>query len=149
MNVSDFRKSIKLSSKLFIEGKEFTIRQIVKFRFDDGSIYFKLFLNDGYVFADDSNENIYLLVKEVQTSFSLPFPEELYYDGKHFGFSYEAHAVAEEFWGEEIFKKGDAEKFSDYKANDGESYLSLGVRDDGEKLDFYGKIVIPNEVMIS
>lgn len=148
MDVLEFRKKIKPNTKLVIEGKEFIVRQVIKFRFDDGNIYFKLFLNDDYVFADDSNENIFILVKEVKTPFQLPFPEELDYDGKHFKFSYQDHAVAEEFWGEEIFKKGDSEKFWDYKADDG-SYLSLGINDNTkQKLDFYGKIIDSKKIEI-
>ena len=148
MDILEFRKKIKPNAKLVVDGKEFIVRQVIKFRLDDGSIYFKLFLSDDYVFADDSNENIFILVKEVKTPFQLPFPEELDFDGKHFKFSYQAHAVAEEFWGEEIFKKGDSERFWDYKAEDG-SYLSLGIIDKTkEKLDFYGKIIEINDVNI-
>ena len=113
----------------------------IKFRFDDGSFYIKLFLNDGYVFADDLNENMFLLVKEIKTTFKLPFPNELTFQNKQFKFLYNAHAVAEEIQGEEIFKKGDSERFWDYKAKDN-SYLSLGINDKtGGRLDFYGRII--------
>jgi hypothetical protein len=146
MNVSEFREKIKIDSKLIIGGNKLTVKQIVRFRLDDDTFYIKLFLNDGYVFADDLNENVFILVKEVKTIFSLPFPEELDYDEKHFKFCYEAHAIAEESWGEEIFKKDDSERFWDYKGPDN-SYLSLGINDNaGEKLDFYGKIVNNDEV---
>ncbi len=47
---------------------------------------------------------------------------------------------------EEIFKKGDGERFSDYKAKDN-SYLSLGIMDKTkERLDFYGKIIANDDV---
>lgn len=139
-----FREKIKLNVKLVIDGQKFIVRQVVRFPFDDGTFYIKLFLNNGYVFADDLNENIFILVKEVKTIFQLPFPEELDYDRKHFKFSYQAYAVAEEIWGEEIFKKGDSERFWDYKGPNN-SYLSLGINDNTkQKLDFYGKIV-PND----
>ena len=148
MDVLEFREKIKLDSRLEIDGKEFVVRQIVKFRLDDSSIYLKLFLNDGYVFADDSNENIYILVHEVKTNFLTPFPLELDYIEKHFKFSYSAHANAEETLGQEIFKQGDSESFSDYKADDG-GYLSLGVIDNSKiRLDFYGKIIASDKVKI-
>jgi hypothetical protein len=141
MDVSEFRSKVKPDIKIFIDGGEYLVREVVKFRLSDGSFYIKCFLNDGYVLADDLNENCFLLVKEVETAFGLPYPENLIFDGKEFGFLYDAHAVAEETWGEEIFKKGDSERFWDYKAKDG-GYLSLGINDTtGEKLDFYGKII--------
>ena len=70
------------------------------------------------------------------------------FDGKKFKFLYTAHATAEEIQGEEIFKKGDSEKFWDYKAEDN-SYLSLGINDKaGERMDFYGRIVRNDSVWI-
>ena len=99
------------------------------------------------VFADDLNINTFLLVKEVRTSFLQPFPVKLEFEGKKFSFLFTAHAIAEEIQGEEIFKKGDSERFWDYKAGD-DSYLSLGINDNtDERLDFYGKI-IKNENVI-
>ncbi len=141
MEVPEFRSKIKTNVKLSVGGKDFTVREVVKFRFDDGSFYVKCFLSKGFVFADDLSENMFILVKEVGTPFQEPFPGELDYDGKKFKFLYTAHAVAEETQGEEIFKKGDSEKFWDYKSQDN-SYLSLGIGDKtGGRLDFYGKIV--------
>ena len=141
MDVKEFRMKIKSGAKLLVGGQEFLVKEVVKFRFDDGSFYIKCFLNDGYVFADDLNENSFVLVKEVKTEFQLPFLEKINFDGKEFEFIYEAHAVAEEVEGEEIFKRGDAERFWDYKADDG-SYLSLGINDEtNERFDFYGKII--------
>lgn len=144
MNVTEFRNKIKPNIKMIIDDKEFTVKEVVKFRFDDGEFYMKCFLSDDYIFADDLNEDMFILVKEVKTLFKHPFPKELAYQGKNFKFSYTAHAVAEKIWGEEIFKKGDGETFWDYEAEDG-SYLSLGIYDNTkESLDFYGKI-IPND----
>lgn len=141
MEVTEFRSKIKTSAKLSVDGRDFEVRQVVKFRFDDGSHYIKCYLSDGHVFADDAVSNMFLLVKEVKTPFREPFPEELDFDGKKFKLLYEAHAVAEETEGKEIFKKGDGEVFCDYAAED-DSYLSLGVGDGtGERSDFYGKIV--------
>lgn len=141
MQVNEFRSKVKIGSFLIIGVKELQIKEIVKFRFDDGSFYIKCFLSDGYVFADDLNENIFILVKEIKTPFEMPFPQELNFDDKIFNFSYNAHAMAEEIQGEEIFKKGNSESFWDYKAGDG-SYLSLGIIDQTkERLDFYGRIV--------
>lgn len=143
MDVSEFRSKIKPNIKIIVEGKELFVKEVVKFRFDDGSFYIKCFLSEDYVFADDLNENIFILVKEVKTPFRQPFPKGIDYDNKHFNFTYTAHAVAEEIYGEEVFKKGDGERFWDYQSENG-SYLSLGINDNtGEKLDFYGKI-IPN-----
>ena len=148
MKVSDFREKIKPYSKLSIEGRDFLIKEVVKFRFDDGTFYMKLFLSDDYVLADDLNENMFLLVKEVKTDIIQPFPKELIFDVKKFKFLYNAHAVAEEIQGEEIFKKGDGERFWDYKSEDG-SYLSLGVKDKTNKrLDFYGQILDNKTVQV-
>jgi hypothetical protein len=141
MTVEEFRKKVKPNIKLSVGGKDFLIKEVIKFRFDDGSFYIKCFLSDDYIFADDLNENMFLLVKEIKTLFVQPFAKELNFDAKKFNFLYSAHAVAEEIQGEEIFKKGDGEKFWDYKSDDN-SYLSLGVKDrTSERLDFYGKIV--------
>lgn len=149
MDVLEFRSVVKPGLKLVLDGKELIVKEVIKFRFDDGSFYIKCFLSEDYVFADDLNENIFLLVKEIQTPFKEPFPQELDFNGKKFNFLYTAHAVAEETQGEEIFKKGDSERFWDYSAEDG-SYLSLGINDNtGEKLDFYGKIIKPDEVKMA
>ena len=148
MQVVEFRSKIKPNLKLTVEDKEFIVKEVVKFRFDDGSFYIKCFLSDDHVFADDLNENIFLLVKEVKTPFLQPFPQEVDFQGKKFKFLYTAHAVAEDVQGEEIFKKGDSERFWDYKAEDN-SYLSLGIKDKtNEKLDFYGKIIENNSVKL-
>jgi hypothetical protein len=148
MNVIEFREKIRPDIKLSVEGRDFIVKEVIKFRLDDGSFYIKCFLNDGYVFADDLNENMFLLVKEVKTPFQQPFPQELDFDGKKFKFLYTAHAIAEEIQGEEIFKKGGSEKFWDYVAEDN-SYLSLGIGDKtNERLDFYGKIVENNSVVL-
>ncbi|MCL5011025.1 MAG: DUF4178 domain-containing protein [Patescibacteria group bacterium] len=148
MEVTGFRSKIKPNARLSADGKSFTVKEVVKFRFDDDSFYIKCFLSDDYVFADDLNENAFVLVKETKTAFLQPFPQELDFDGKRFRFLYTAHAVAEEIQGEEIFKKGDAESFFDYKAAD-DSYLSLGVNDNTkEKLDFYGKVVNNSSVKL-
>lgn len=146
MQVTEFRSKIKPNIRFSVEGRDFTVREVVKFRFDDGGFYIKCFLSDDYVFADDLKENMFLLVKETKTQIQQPFPLELDFNGKKFKFLYTAHAVAEEIQGEEIFKKGDSEKFWDYKVEDG-SYLSLGINDKtNERLDFYGKIIANNTV---
>jgi len=148
MEVTEFRSKIKPDIKLSANGKDFIVKEVVKFQFDDGSFYIKCFLSDDFVFADDLNENLFLLVKETKTPFQQPFPQELDFDGKKFKFLYTANAIAEEIQGEEIFKKGDSEKFWDYKADDG-SYLSLGINDKTkERLDFYGKIVTNDTVIL-
>lgn len=127
--------------KLSVGGKDFLIKEVVRFRFDDGTFYIKCWLSDDYVFADDLNENMFILVKELETLFVQPFAKELDFDTKKFKFLYSAHAVAEEIQGEEVFKKGDGEKFWDYKSEEGD-YLSLGVNDKtGKRTDFYGRIV--------
>jgi len=148
MQVIEFRSKIKPNLKLTVEDKEFIVKEVVKFRFDDGSFYIKCFLSDDYVFADDLNENIFLFVKEVKTPFLQPFPQELDFQGKKFKFLYTAHAIAEDIQGEEIFKSGDSERFWDYKAEDN-SYLSLGINDKTqERLDFYGKIIENSSVKL-
>ncbi len=148
MNIEEFRSNIKAGAKLIVEDGEYEVKQVIKFKFDDGTFYFKCFLNDNYVFADDPSSGTFLLVKTIKTSFERPFPEKLELRGKEFKFLLNAHAVAEEMWGEEIFKKGEGEKFWDYSADDN-SYLSLGFIDEtGERLDFYGKIVDGEKVNI-
>lgn len=147
MNVEEFRKNIKAGSKVIADGREFIAEQVIKFRYDDGSFYIKCFLTDGFVLADDSNDDFFVLVKEIQNDIREPFPESLEHDGKQFKFLFEAHAVAEESQGKEIFKKGDSEKFWDYESKDG-SYLSLGIHDQtGERQDFYGKTIGEVEVL--
>ena len=149
MTVQEFRDKVRPFSKLSISGRDFLIEEVVKFRFDDGTFYIKCWLNDGYVFADDLNENMFLLVKEMKTIFVQPFPEEFDFDAERFKFLYSAHAVAEETQGKEICKKGYGETFWDYKSEDN-YYLSLGIRDaDNERLDFYGKIIDNNLVEIN
>ena len=64
MQVTEFRSKIKPNIRLSVDGKDFVVREVVKFRFDDGSFYIKCFLSDEYVFADDLNEDMFLLVKE-------------------------------------------------------------------------------------
>lgn len=149
MTVGEFREKVKPNITLSIEDKDFLVREVVKFRFDDGTFYTKCFLNDGYVFADDLNENIFLLVKETKTLFIQPFGKELEFEAKKFKFLYTAHAIAEEIFGEEICKKGYGESFWDFKAEDN-SYLSLGEKDgNGDRLDFYGRIIKNDLVLIN
>lgn len=148
MTVQEFRDIVKPNAKLSVEGKDFLIEEVVKFRFDDGSFYIKCWLSDDYVFADDLNENIFILVKEIKTLFVEPFHEKVEYDNKNFNFLFESHAVAEKVYGEQVFKIGESERFWDYKAEDN-SYLSLGINDQsGKRMDFYGKIVDNNLVEI-
>jgi hypothetical protein len=148
MEVLEFRSKIAPNATLSIDGRRFSVKEVVKFRFDDGSFYVKCFLDDGYVFADDLTENMFLLVKEAKTPLQQPFSKILEFDGKEFDFLYTAHAVAEEVEGIEIFKKGDSERFWDYKTADG-GYLSLGINDKtGERSDFYGKIVANNNIKL-
>ena len=140
MNVSEFRLKIEPNIILSIDDKDFIVKKVVKFRFDNNDFYIKCFLNDDYVFADDLDQNTFILAKEVKTPFK-DYPQEINFENKKFKFLYTAHATAEEIQGEEIFKKGDSESFWDYKAEDN-FYLSLGVVDSTkERLDFYGKIL--------
>jgi len=148
MDVAQFRQRIRPDITLSIGGKDFVVKEVINFRFDDGSHYIKCFLSDDFVFADDLNENMFLLVQEVKTPFQQPFLSELDFEGKKFKFLYTAHAVAEEIHGEEMFKKGEGERFWDYVADDN-SYLSLGMKDGvAERLDFYGKIISNDAVAL-
>jgi len=141
MNVAEFRSKIKPDLILSAGGQKYEVKEVVKFRLDDGSFYIKCFLNDGCVLADDANDDSFLLVKEVKTEFLKPFEQSIKFDGKDFEFLYTAHAIAEETAGEPVFKKDASERFWDYKANDG-SYLSLGIDDEtNARSDFYGRIV--------
>lgn len=148
MDISEFRQKIKAGKKLLVKDQEFLVKEVIKFRFDDGSFYIKCFLSDDYVLADDLKENIFLLVKETKTPFSEPFPQKLNFQERGFDFLFTAHAIAEEIEGEKIFKIGGSERFWDYKAKDN-SYLSLGINDQtGERLDFYGRILENNEIKV-
>ncbi len=146
-DVESFRKSLNINSKLRIKNKEFFIKQIVKFRLDDGSYYMKLFLNEDYVLADDSKLNSFIFVKESKANLKIK-ESDVDFKNKKFRFSYKAHAVAEEVDGEEIFAKGESESFWDYESKDG-SYLSLGIVDKTNKrLDFVGKIISLEDIKI-
>jgi hypothetical protein len=146
MEIREFTEKVRPNGKLIIEGEEFEVLQVVKFRLDDGSSYFKCFLSKDRVIAEDSEMNVYIFVGPVQTEFTEPMPKKLDFDGKRFDFLYDAHAIAEEIWGDAEFKKGEQERFWDYEAEDG-SYLSLGINEvDGQKADFYGKKVSVNSV---
>ena len=144
MTIQEFRKKVKPYEKLLIDGREFMVREIIKFRFDDGSYYVKCLLNNGYVLADDEEREMFLLVREVRTLFTEPFGDSLDFDGKKYKFLYKAHAVAEEVSGSKFFKKGESETFWDFMAEDG-SYLSLGKKDgQNKRLDFCGKTINPD-----
>jgi hypothetical protein len=146
MNVKEFRAKIRAGQKIMIDGRKFNVEGVIKFRLDDGSYYIKCFLSDDYIFADDLNENIFILVKALDTTFKKPFPKKLEFKGKKFNFLYTAHAVAEKIEGKTSFEKGGSERFWDYQAND-DSYLSLGISDQtGERMDCYGKIIDPKQV---
>ncbi|MFH1767387.1 MAG: DUF4178 domain-containing protein [Patescibacteria group bacterium] len=146
MEIEKFRKTIKPGSKLIVEDKEFTVLEVIKYRFDDGGFYIKCSLSDDYVIAEDKEMNVYIIVKPVNANFTEPFPKKLKFDNKDFKFLYFAHTIAEEVWGEGRAKQGSGERFWDYMADDG-SYLSLGISDESnEKVDFYGKTLIPGEV---
>ena len=147
MNVQQFRQKIAVGKSVIVDGKELEVKEVVLFRFKDKSFYIKCFLSDGYVLADDADDNSFVLVREVKTDISEPFPESLTYEGREFDFLFEAEAVAEAVQGEEIFKKGNSEKFWDYQSDD-DSYLSLGIVDQtGERLDFYGKMTVDVEIV--
>jgi hypothetical protein len=146
MNVKDFRKKIKPDSIIVIDGKEYKIETLIKFRFDDGSYYIKCYFSNGMVFAEDETENNYVFVEPVETEFGEPFPEKLNFQKKDYNFIYFAHAVAQVVSNDKHFKVGEGERFWDYQANDG-SYLSLGINDlTGRKEDYCGKIVHPESV---
>ena len=148
MEVSEFRSKIKLDSKIVINGREFSVKEIIKFRLDDRSYYTKCLLSDGFVFADDLESNVYILVKKLKPIFKQPFPKKLKLGEKEYRFLYTAHATAEEVWGEGLFNKGESERFWDYEAADG-SYISLGILDKtSERMDFYGKVVKPEQIKL-
>jgi len=139
--ILDFMQKTKVC--LIIKNKEGEL--LLQLRDEDLEIG-KWVLNKGYVFADDLNENSFILVREVKTEFEFLFPEKINFGGKEFEFLYNARAVAEEIDGEEIFLKGDAESFWDYKASDG-SYLSLDINEKTNKrMDDCGRIVVADDI---
>lgn len=148
MTVSEFCKIVKPNIKLVINNNEFIVKQIIKFRFSDGDFYIKCFLDNGYVLADDLNENMFVLVKEVETTFQLPFPKNLTYKNQEYTFLYEAEAIAEKIFGENIIELGYKEKFWDFKSENN-NYLSLGIDEKtGVRMDFFGEIVSEKDLNI-
>jgi hypothetical protein len=146
MDVVDFRVKIKSGIDIFVEGKKFTVREVVRFRFDDGSFYTKCFLSGGFVLADDLDKNAFALVKEEATAFLQPFPLAIEFKGKKFNFVFTARATAQDTQGEDIFKKGDSEVFWDYLSKDGDC-LSLGINEkSNERSDMYGKIIAAADI---
>jgi len=99
MTIEEFRSKIRPKTQLLINDQSFIVKEVIKFRFDDNNFYIKCFLNDHYVFADDSSQNTFLLVKEVKTSFKESFPKTLTHDDKEFDYLYTAHAFAEDVQG--------------------------------------------------
>jgi len=145
-SVQDFRENIQLNSTLIIKGQEHTIQQIIKFRFDNGDFYFKLYLIDGNVLADDLERNCFIFVKEVFDDLEI-VEKTLVYDNKTFKWLYSAKTTAEEVWGSGRWKVGNQETFSDYESNG--NYLSLGVNSQtGKREDYYGKILQPKDIKI-
>lgn len=149
MNVTEFEKKININSIIVIKNKKYKIREIVKFRVDDGSSYTKCYLENDFILAGDSSVNSYLLMKPVDQNFSFPYARELIFDNKFFKFLFEAHAIAVEIFGEDtFFKVGEGEKFWDYSGPDG-YYLSLGINDiDNHKADHYGLIIKSKDLKI-
>lgn len=149
MDVEEFRNKVNIDCVLIIDKIAYIIKELVKFRLDDGSSYIKCYLNNGYIFADDESENTFLLVKPMKNDIAEPFSKKVKFDGKEFDFLYVAHATAIKTFGDNsYFPQGQSEKFWDYKAEDG-SYLSLGINDQtSQRADFYGKIIQPNEFNI-
>ena len=80
--------------------------------------------------VDDLNSNSFILVKEKDTNLKIE-EDDITFENKKYSFSYKAHAIAEEVFGEEIFKKGESETFWDYTS--GNNYLSLGIVDKNKK----------------
>jgi len=148
MTIENFRQKVAPNSEITVKNKKFTVREIIKFRLNDGSFYIKCFLNDDFIIAEDSDRNVFIFGREVVTSFRDTPPKTVSYEGKNYKFLFEAHGVAEEIWGEEIYKKGYSETFWDFEAKDG-SYLSLGIADESkERLDLLGKVTALEEVEI-
>jgi hypothetical protein len=149
MNVNEFRKKINENSVLIIDGIKYQIEELVKFRCDDGSDYYKCYLNDGFVLAEDSEQNVYQLLKHIKIDIKEPFSKKLIFKGKEFKFLYSAHAKAEEVSSEKHFGKNQSETFWDYESEDGE-YLSLGINDwDKKRVDCIGKTIQPKDVDLS
>lgn len=148
MEIKEFRKDIKPGKILLIDSKKLKVLEVVKYAFDEGGYYIKCYLSDGYVIAEDSEMNIYILVKQVHPDFKEPFPRKIRYDGKDFKFLYFAHTIAEQVWGKGRAEKGSGERFWDYMAED-RSYLSLGISDGtNTRLDFYGRTYKPDELQM-
>ena len=148
MEIREFRERVSPGKKVLTEGKELTVLEVIKYRFDDGGFYFKCYLSDNYLIAEDEEMNVYILVKPVDVGLLARDMNDVEFDNKKFKFLYFAHAIAEEVWGKGRAEKNSGEKFWDYMAEDG-SYLSLGIADgSNEKVDFYGKTLLPEKVSI-
>lgn len=146
MQIENFREEVNLENRVLIDEREFEIMEIVRFQLNDGSVYTKLFLDDGYVLADDEEQDVFILVEHTKTEIEEPFSEVVEFDSKRYTFQYSASAVAIETEGDEIFPAGAKETFWDYEARDG-SYLSLGIIEEtGKRMDLCGRIVQKDEV---
>jgi hypothetical protein len=141
ISVLEFRKKISLNSMLKIKGRKFKIKQIIKFRLNSGDFYIKVFLENGYVLADDLESNSFIFVKEIGKNNLVPNKTKIFYKNENFEFLYKASAIAEEVFGEGEFKLGEGEVFWDYKTEENK-YLSLGiVNKTNERMDLIGEII--------
>lgn len=146
MQIENFKEEVNLENRVLIDEREFEIMEIVRFELSDGSVCVKLFLDDGYVFIEDEQQDIFILMEHTKTEIEEPFPEIVDFDSKKYTFQYSSSAVAIEIEGDEIFPEGAKEKFWNYESRDG-SYLSLGVIEEtGKRMDLCGAIVEKDDV---
>ena len=65
-SVTEFREKISLDCSIFIKEKKYKIKQIVKFQLANNDFYYKLFLSENCVLADDLENNYFIFVREIR-----------------------------------------------------------------------------------
>jgi len=153
MKTQEFVGRVKSGMRVGVGEKVFEAKQKIKWRMlRSGGCYHKYVLvdregNDGYRLAEDPESERFILVKVFESEID-ELASEVEVEGRGFSFSYSEFCVAEEVWGEEIYRKGAMEIWWDYEAEDG-SYLSLGNSlPGGEREDLIGRWVEPEEVQL-
>ncbi len=153
MTLEEFIAQATPGMKVKIEGKVYTIAQIVKWRMlRSGGHYHKYTLVDktgdsNYRLAEDPGSGQFILVHIFESNIDEITPTVKVED-KEFAFGYSELCVAEKVSGKGQYKKGSMEVWWDYESQDG-TYLSLGNNiKTGEREDLIGKRIDPAEIEI-
>ena len=140
-----FVEILKSGMTIQIEGKKFKIIERIWWKMLKANDHYYKFVVENeygsrdYRLAFDASVNKFIFVEIFENKIPEPFPKEVMWQGKKFKFTYDEKCIVESSLGEEIYKVGDEEIFSDYEAEDG-SYMSLGKNlGTNEREDLIGK----------